>query len=48
MYTCEDCLKDTRVVSKDGTRRQCVRVLGEVTTDECARIRATDKEDDNG
>lgn len=40
MYTCKKCLADNRCVSKDGTHRQCFRVLGEVTDEECARIRS--------
>lgn len=40
MHTCTKCLADPRVVSKDGTHRQCVRVLGEVTAGECAMLRA--------
>lgn len=46
MYTCEDCLKDPRVLSKDGTHRLCARTLGEVTIAECEEIRAmVNKED---
>ena len=46
MYTYEDCLKDLRVLSKDGTHRLCARILGEVTFAECEEIRATINRED--
>lgn len=50
MYACGKCRADPRVVSRDGTHRQCVRVLGEVTAEECGRIRAKypEEEEPNG
>lgn len=38
-YSCEKCLADPRCRSKDGRRRLCARVMGEVTVKECEDIR---------
>lgn len=36
---CKNCLSDSRLTSKDGTHRQCVRVCAEVTIKECEKLR---------